>query len=95
MSMQQGTLKIDDEFREIGTKTVDDRNRLTLGELPGGSKRVRLYKNDRGEILLMPVVEVPASELWLYQNKEACQSVQKGLEDAARGKISKLDLDEL
>ena len=93
--MQPGILKIDDEFHEIGTRTIDDRDRLILGKLLKGSKRVRLYKNDRGELLLMPLVEIPASEIWLYQNKEALQSVQKGLEDASKGKISKFNLDEL
>lgn len=93
--MQQSIVKIDDEFREVGTRTIDDRDRLILGKLIKGSKRVRLYKNDRGELLLMPLVEIPASEIWLYQNKEALQNVQKGLEDATEGKISKLNLDEL
>jgi len=89
------TLKIEDEFEEVATRTIDDRNRLTLGELPKGSKRVRIYKNDRGEVLLRPVVEIPASEAWLFQNKEAFESVKKGLRDASEGKISKLNLKDL
>ena len=93
--MQPGVLRIDDDFHEVGTKTIDDKNRLILGELIKGSKRVRLYKNGRGELLLMPLTEIPTSEMWLYQNKEAMQHVQKGLEDAAEGKISKLNLEEL
>jgi hypothetical protein len=60
-----------------------------------GYKRVRLYKNERGEILLQPVVEVPASELWLYQNRNAMESVIKGIKDASEDKISRLDLGEL
>ncbi len=87
--------KIEDKFEEIDTRTVDDRNRLTLGELLKGSKRVRLYKNDRGEFLLQPVVEIPASEAWLFQNKEAFESVKKGLKDASVGKILKLNLKDL
>jgi hypothetical protein len=55
----------------------------------------QLFKNDRGEVLLQPIVEVPASELWLYRNKEALQSVRRGLRDASEGKITKLNLDEL
>jgi hypothetical protein len=90
--MRGNVLKIEDEFKEIATRTIDDRNRLTLGELIKGSKRIRLYKNDRGEVLLRPVVEIPASEAWLFQNKEAFESVKKGLEDASEGKISKLNL---
>jgi len=42
-----------------------------------------------------PVVEIPASELWLFENKEALEGVKKGLKDVAEGRVSKLDLDEL
>jgi hypothetical protein len=48
-----------------------------------------------GEILPKPIVENPASELWLFQNKEAFENVQKGLKDISGGKISKLDSNEL
>ncbi|MCL4417682.1 MAG: hypothetical protein M1365_13495 [Actinobacteria bacterium] len=89
--MKNNTIKINDEFQEIDTRTIDNRNRLTIGELAMGFNRVRLYKNTRGEILLKPIAEIPASELWLFQNKEAFENVQKGLEDLSEGKISKLD----
>ena len=93
--MQTNTVRINDEFKEVDTRTIDDRNRLTLGELLKGSKRVRLYKNNRGEVLVQPVVEIPASELWLFQDKEALENVKKGLKDEAEGRISKLSPDEL
>jgi hypothetical protein len=93
--MQTNTVRINDEFKEVDTRTIDDRNRLTLGELLKGSKRVRLYKNKRGEVLVQPVVEIPASEIWLFQDKEALENVKKGLKDAGEGRISKLNLDEL
>ena len=93
--MRGKSLKIEDEFEEVATRTIDDRNRLTLGELPKGSRRVRIYKNHRGEVLLRPVVEIPASEAWLFQNEEALESVKKGLKDASEGKISKLNLKDL
>ena len=91
----KNTVKINDEFQEIETKTIDDRTRITLGDLVKGYKRVKLYKNDRGEVLLQPITEIPASELWLFQNKEALENVKNGLKDASEGKISKVDLDEL
>jgi len=87
--MQNASVKINDEFQEIGTRTIDSRNRLTVGELVQGLKRVRVYKNKLGEILIKPVVEIPASELWLFQNKEAFESVQKGLKEMSERKISK------
>ena len=88
-------IKVNDNFKEIATKSIDDRKRLTLGKEIGNFRRVRIYKNDRGEILLKPLVEVPASELWLYENKKALDSVKKGLNNAAEGNISELDLDDL
>jgi hypothetical protein len=88
--MQNASIKINDEFQEIGTRTIDSRSRLTVGELVQGLKRVRIYKNKLGEILIKPVVEIPVSELWLFQNKEAFESVQKGLKEMSEGKIAKL-----
>ncbi|MDP2970249.1 MAG: hypothetical protein Q8P64_13730 [Deltaproteobacteria bacterium] len=93
--MRGNVLKIEDEFEEVATRTIDERNRLTLGELPEGLKRVRIYKNDRGEVLLQPVIEIPASEAWLFRNEEALESVKKGLKDASEGKISKFNLKDL
>jgi len=93
--MRGKVLKIEDEFEEVATRTIDGRKRLTLAELPKGSKRVRIYKNDRGEVLLQPVIEIPASEAWLFKNEEALESVKKGLKEASEGKISKLNLKDL
>jgi hypothetical protein len=90
-NLQNDTIKINDEFQEIDTRTIDNRNRLTIGELAQGFNRVRLYKNKMGEILLKPIVEIPVSELWLFQNKKAFENVQKGLKDISEGKISKID----
>ncbi len=61
--------KINYEFEEIDTRTIDNQNRLTICEFAQGFNRVRLYKNKQGEILIKPVVEIPASEHWLFQNK--------------------------
>ena len=38
---------------------------------------------------------IPSSEQWLYKNKKALDSVQKGLKQVAKGKVTKLNLDEL
>jgi len=38
---------------------------------------------------------IPASEAWLYKNQEVLESVRRGLKDAAKGKVSKLNIDEL
>jgi hypothetical protein len=38
---------------------------------------------------------IPPSEAWLYKNTKSLKSVQKGLKQAAKGNIRKLNLDEL
>ncbi len=93
--MRGKVLKVKSEFEEVGTRTIDGRRRLTLVELPEGSKRVRIYKNDQGEVLLQPVIEIPASEVWLFKNEEALENVRKGLKEASEGKIKKLKLRDL
>jgi hypothetical protein len=67
---------------------------LILGS-PQGGERVKIYKNSKGEILLIPLAEIPESELWLYYNKEALKSVKAGVEDAKAGRIKKVNLDNL
>ncbi|NOX14495.1 MAG: hypothetical protein GXP61_00370 [Epsilonproteobacteria bacterium] len=84
----------DDEFQEIATRTIDAKYRITIGKLIDGCKRVKIYKNREGEILLKPLVELPASEVWLFKDKEALKSIKRGLCDAADGNIEKLNLDE-
>ena len=38
---------------------------------------------------------IPESEAWLYKNRKALESVRKGLKQAAKGKVKKLDINEL
>ena len=54
-----------------------------------------VYSNSVGQIVLDPQVTIPASEAWLFNNPDALASVRRGLSDAARGKVSKVDLDTL
>ena len=93
--MAKNTLKVDDEFEEVSTHTVDGRQRVTLGDLVKDIRRVRVYRNARGELLLQPVMEIPAAEVWLFQNPEALTTVKKGLGDAAKGRVSRLNPDKL
>jgi len=89
------TIRINDEFKEFGTRNIDDKKRLTLGELAANYDRVRLYSNKKGEILIVPVAEIPVSELWLYEDKEAFINVTKGLKEAKDNQVSELDINEL
>jgi hypothetical protein len=83
------------EFKEVGTKSIDSRKRITLGKLIQGYKRMRVYVNNKGDILLKPVVEIPADEIWLYEDKKILEEVLEGIKEAEQGKISDLKIDEL
>ena len=91
------TLHISSDFKEIGSKTIDSRNRLFLGAFIKslGTTRMKVYVDPQGLILVRPMVEIPASEAWLFKNKKALTSVRKGLEEAAQGSVSKLDIESL
>jgi len=54
-----------------------------------------IYANSVGQIVLDPQVTISASEVWLFNNPDALASVQRGLSDAAQGRVSKVDLDTL
>lgn len=44
-----------------------------------------IYTNRFGQIVLDPQVTIPASELWVFQNKEVLASIDKGVKEAADG----------
>ena len=54
-----------------------------------------IYSNSLGQIILDPQVSVPASEVWLFKDPEASASVRRGLDDATKGKVSKVDIGSL
>jgi hypothetical protein len=51
-----------------------------------------MYRNRIGQIVLDPQVTIPASEAWLFKNPEVIASVRQGLADAAKGRVSKVDI---
>ena len=89
--MATKNVHISDDFKEVTTRTIDSRQRVCVGDMLKGLKRLQILRNKTGEILLRPLAEVPASEAWLFRNKKALSSVKKGLEDAQERKISKLN----
>lgn len=74
------------------TRTVypDDKGRITLGKLAKGIDSFEVKKGKNGQIILEPMVSIPAREMWLYQNKKALKMVLDGIEDVKAGRVSKL-----
>lgn len=86
---RQDILK-DAEFEEITEVRVDAKHRVTLGRVLGDRvSSYRIYRNKVGQIILDPMVTVPAYEAWLFKNKEAMARVREGLEDARKGRLVK------
>lgn len=86
---KQEVLK-DVEFEEVTETRVDAKHRVALGKiLSGPVASFRVYRNAHGQIMLDPMVSVPAHEVWLFKNKRASQLVQRGWEDAKQGRLVK------
>ena len=90
----------DKNFEPVGHVSLDSRKRIVLtkaleaiGRIVGGESkdlRFTVACNEAGQILLTPEVTLPVHEAWLYKNKEAYQSIMRGIEQAKRGKVRSL-----
>ena len=79
------------EFKKIADSVKPDtKKRVVLSniDIPDGVT-YHVYLNSIGQIILDPQVTIPASELWLFENKEALASVQQGLLESMTGKTKK------
>lgn len=78
-----------DDFSEISEVRPDAKMRITLKKVKTAAHHYKVYLNAAGQIILDPQVAIPASELWLFKNRQALASVQKGLRQSAEGKLAK------
>jgi hypothetical protein len=84
----------DSDFKKIADSVKPDaKKRITLHKVQmREGVSYHMYSNSIGQIILDPQVTIPASEIWLFNNPDALASVRRGLSDAAKGKVSKIDL---
>ncbi len=73
----------------------DERGRVTLGEAAKGVSSYQASFASDGTVTLTPMMEIPARERWLWENKKAMAKVRRGLEQSARGETTPLDLADL
>ena len=66
----------------------DSKGRITLGRLTEGVSSYRVKRRKDGKIVLEPFMEIPAEERWLWDNKEALESLMKGIKDARAGRVT-------
>ncbi len=65
----------------------DAKGRITLGKLADGVSSFRVSEQPGGGFLLEPMVEIPAREKWLFENKAALASVRRGLAQSGKGEV--------
>ena len=68
----------------------DSKKRLSIGQAMIEGVSYAIYRNGLGQIVLDPVVIVPASEAWLFKNKKVLASVKRGLVDSAESRTQSL-----
>ena len=95
--------KISGKFHLAGKSTLDSKKRITLGnkilvKKPLSKMKIdsfNIFINEEGNILLVPLANIPSRELWVHQNPTVMKELQKGLKEAEEGKVTKAkDLDE-
>ena len=47
-----------------------------------------IHANSIGQIILDPQVTIPASEAWLFEDKDALASVDRGMVESAKGQAT-------
>lgn len=77
-------------MRQPKTIKPDAKGRVCLGDLANGISSFHLKVDKNHRIILDPLVEVPAREKWLFDNKPALESVRQGLKEAKEGKLHDL-----
>ncbi len=75
---------------------TDAKGRLNLGKRYASSYFL-VEEVDNGEFTVKKAAVIPEHELWLYQNKEALNSVLRGVQQAREMKLERnaIDLDAL
>jgi hypothetical protein len=68
--------------------SVGDKGRITLGSFAEGVSSFAVEKLANGNLLLKPLVEIPAQEAWLFRNRKALASVKRGLKDLEAGRLN-------
>lgn len=80
-------------IRIAGSVKPDNRKRVVLPKtlVPDGII-FHIWHNNTGQILLDPQVTIPASELWLFENKKVLAMIDRGASETQlinRGSFAK------
>ena len=75
-------------FTRTAQADLDSRRRLSLGKIGRPEHtRYEISENSLGEILLVPLVSIPAREMIIWENSQVRTSLLLGMEQAAAGEL--------
>jgi hypothetical protein len=79
----------DDKLTRIAESVKPDAKRRLLLPLALAKEGVtyHIYANSIGQIVLDPQVNIPVSEAWLFEDKAALASVDRGMVESANGQL--------
>lgn len=67
---------------------IDGKRRVVLPpSLVQDDVTFHIYANSVGQIVLDPQVTIPASELWVFDNKKILASIDKGMVESTNGQV--------
>lgn len=85
-------------FKYVDSKSVDDKNRLTLGSKIAkflrklsSPRSMDIFLSSEGYILLRPMAHIPANEAWIWQDDRLRASFDRALAEASAGKTTPVD----
>ena len=80
----------DDLKRVADSVKVDDRRRVLLPKhIVTQGIVYHIYVNSLGQIVLDPQATIPASELWVFENKDILATIDKGMIESINGQVKK------
>jgi len=91
-------MKVSENFKQVGIVKLDSKNRITLGTLikkfsiltNNPIDDFEAYIGDHGDILLKPRTAIPTMELWVHQNPDILNDINRGIKDINDGKTTRV-----
>ena len=79
----------DNEWTKVAeSKKPDTKQRVILPKIAVGENvSYHIYTNSIGQIILDPQVTIPASELWVFKDKNVLASIDKGMKESTNGQV--------
>ena len=69
----------------------DSKGRITLGRLAKGVSGFMASVGEEGDLHLVPLIEIPAREKWIFENPDILTAIQVGMKQSRDGHVVECD----